>query len=132
MSKVYFARPLTLFGPSIRLTWLLRIFGSCGGSGHAYFFAFSVGPCGCCAAGVCGFCGLAMGHLHALAAGLERGLADAAERAASADVAVQLAIDLRDGRLRILLEQRHGGHHEPGRAEAAHHRVLIAERLLYG
>ena len=43
MSKLYFARPVTLSGPSRRFT---RVLSTAGFAGHAYFFALAVGPGG--------------------------------------------------------------------------------------
>ena len=41
------------------------------------------------------------------------------------------ALRLLGRRLRVLLEQRHGRHHEARRAEAAHQAVVVAEGLLH-
>src|SRR4029077_16029767 len=41
ISKLYFARPATLSGPSRRFT---RVLITTGFSGHAYFLALAVGP----------------------------------------------------------------------------------------
>src|ERR1700730_8363197 len=57
ISKLYFARPDTLSGPSSRFT---RALMTAGFSGHAYFLALAVGPAG--AGGAAGFCALATGH----------------------------------------------------------------------
>src|SRR3954470_12039157 len=127
MSKLYLARPVTLSGPSRRLT---RVLSTAGFAGHAYFFAFAVGPVA--AGGGAGFCALATGHPQSkrarrqpLVARAERGFLDADERAAAADVAVESLLDLFDGRLRHFLEQRDRRHHEARRAEAAHQRVAV-------
>src|SRR5262245_3701580 len=106
MSYVYFARPETLSGPSSRLTGVDR---SVGFSGQEY---------------------LATGASHH---GLRfhRGFEHAHERAAAADIAVELAPRLLDGRVRVFLEQRDGGDDEARRAEAAHQRVDVAEGLLH-
>src|SRR4051812_22949459 len=130
MSKLYLARPVTLSGPSRRLT---RVLSTAGFAGHAYFFALAVGPVG--AGGGAGFCALATGHpprCGRAACRRERRLHDADERAAAADVAVERALHLVGRRLRRLLDERDGRHHEARRAEAAHQRVAIAERLLHG
>src|SRR5262245_60318239 len=120
MSKVYFARPVTLSGPSVRGT---DVASSDGVSGHAYFFrsAGSTPPAArlppCCSA---------TGH-HLCR---HRGFDNADECAAATDVAVQPLAHLRLGRPRVFLEQRHCGHHESRCAEAAHQRVAIDEGLL--
>src|SRR6476646_5072134 len=130
MSKVYFARPVTLSGPSRRLTDVPMIAGF---SGHAYFFTRSglaVEPAG---AGGCWRpeppprC-LATGH-HLCC---HRRFFDTDERSAAADVAIQSPVHLLFGRPRIFFEERDGRHDEPRRAEAAHERVDIAEGLLDG
>ncbi len=59
------------------------------------------------------------------------GFEDARERAAAADVAVEALLDLFGRRVRMLLEQADARHDEARRAEAAHQRVLVAERLLH-
>src|SRR5947207_12911349 len=130
ISKLYFARPVTLSGPSRRLT---RVLSTAGFAGHAYFFAFAVGPGGA-GAGAGGFCALATGHLprcRRAACCRERSLHDSHEGAAAADVAVESLLHLIDCRLRMFLDERDGGHHEAGGAEAAHQRVAVAERLLH-
>ena len=58
MSKLYFARPATLSGPSRRLT---RVLMTTGFSGHAYFFALAVGPGGA-GGGAPAACALATSH----------------------------------------------------------------------
>src|SRR5436190_7666548 len=133
MSKLYFALPVTLSGPSRRFT---RVLSTAGLSGHAYFFAFAVGPGAAGGGAPRPSCALATGHpqrvrREPLAARGHRGFLDADERAAAADVAVESLLDLFNGRFRMLLEQRDGRHHEARRAEAAHQRVAIAERLLH-
>src|SRR5262245_38439673 len=106
MSNVYFARPVTLSGPSRRLTEVLRIAGF---SGHWYFlisacisglggawpcwFCAGAGACAGAAGGFCGawgFCALATNHpLRSV-----RRFEDPDERAAPADVAVETAAHL--------------------------------------
>src|SRR5262245_35018180 len=122
MSKLYFARPVTLSGPSRRLT---RVLITTGLSGHAYFFALAVGPVA--AGGGAGFCALATSHpLHAGC-----GFHDSGERAAAADIPVEAALDLRGRRVRIFFDEVHRGPHEARRAEAAHQGVAVAEGLLH-
>src|SRR5437868_8476384 len=135
MSKLYFARPVTLSGPSRRFT---RVLSTAGLLGHAYLFALADGPAAAGGGAPRPSCALATGHPQServrrepLAAGHHRRFLDADERAAAADVAVETLLDLLDGRLRIFFEQRNGRHHEARRAEAAHQRVAIAERLLH-
>src|SRR5262245_19045027 len=186
-SKVYFARPLTLSGPSRRLTRVpTTVFGV---DGQLYFGSTG----GCCGAPPrpappCGGCpwlteglrpsdsptrslarrsagalrsrgslatarslGLATRHLLAqIRTGvqrvgqfaLRRALSTAGaqachrfehtrERAAAADVAVETLLDLLGSRVRIFLEEADARHDEARRAEAAHQRVLVAERLLH-
>src|SRR5215467_13190001 len=123
MSKLYLARPVTLSGPSSRLT---RVLSTTGFSGHAYFFAFAVGPVGA-GGGAPGCCALATSHpLHA-----GRCFHDASERPAATDVAVEARFHLRGRRVGMLLNERDGRHHEPRCAEASHQRVAIAEGLLH-
>src|SRR5580765_1759035 len=123
ISKLYLARPDTLSGPSRRLTRVLR---TAGFSGHAYFFAFAVGPGGA-GGGAPGCCALATSHpLH-----VGRCFHDSSKCPAAADVAVETRLDLRRRRVRVFFDERDGGHHETWRAEAAHQRVAIAERLLH-
>src|SRR5262249_28968939 len=55
---------------------------------------------------------------------------DADERSAAADVAVEPLVHLLFGRSRILLEEGNGRHDETWRAEPAHQRIDVAERLL--
>jgi hypothetical protein len=62
---------------------------------------------------------------------LHRGFHDADERAAAADVAVELLRRLLARRVRIFLEERDGGDDEAGRAEAAHQRIDVAEGALH-
>src|SRR5665213_1392303 len=123
MAYVYFARPETFAGPSGRFT---RVLISVGFSGHAYRLA---------SASSSGLGGVwpprpwnsATGHpLHR-----QRRFHDAHERAAAADVAVELVARLVARRVRIFFEQRHGRHHEAGCAEAAHQAVVIEKRLLH-
>src|SRR6185369_10127431 len=104
MSKLYFARPDTLSGPSRRLTRVLR---TAGFSGQAYFFAFAVGPGGA-GCGAPGCCALATGHpFHA-----DRCFHDPSERATAADVAIETGLDLCRCRVGMLFDERNGGHHE--------------------
>src|SRR5215831_17750046 len=130
MSKLYFARPVTLSGPSSRLT---RVLSTAGFDGQAYFFAFAVGPEAAGGGAPRPSCALATGHppRRQLTARSHRGFHDAHERAAATDVAVEALLHLLGRRLRMLLDQRDGGHHKARRAEAAHQRVAIAERLLH-
>src|SRR5215831_5816253 len=128
MSNVYFARPVTLSGPSRRLTDVPMIAGF---PGHAYFFTSSglavdpVGAGGCWRPAPPPRC-LATGH--PLCA--HRRFFDADERSAAADVAVEPLVHLLFGRSRIFLEKRDGRHDETWRAEPAHQRIDVAERLL--
>src|SRR5438067_2689891 len=122
MSKLYLARPVTLSGPSRRLT---RVLSTAGFAGHAYFFALAVGP-GAAGAGAGGFCALATSHpprCSRAARGGERGLHDSDEGAAAADVAVEALLYLLGRRLRMLLDARPCRHDDARRAEAAHQRV---------
>src|SRR5690349_742971 len=130
MSKLYFARPVTLSGPSRRFT---RVLSTAGFDGHAYFFAFSVGPVAAGGGAPRPSCALATGHppRRELAACRHCGLHDAHERAAAADVAVESFFHLLGRRLRMLFDQRDRRHHEARRAEPAHQRVTIAKRLLH-
>src|ERR1044071_9398692 len=109
MSKLYFARPVTLSGPSRRFT---RVLSTAGLAGHAYFFALALGPDAAGGGAPRPSCALATGHpqpgrvrRQPLAAGRERGFLDAHEGAAAADVAVEAFLDLLERRLRRLLEQ---------------------------
>src|SRR5215204_6168843 len=151
MSNVYFARPLTLSGPSRRLTRLPTTvlgvegqlyFGSTGGAcgapprpppcccpcGGAPRPPPCGGCCGGCCGGTCGAWGVSAtaDPLHA-----RHGFEDAVERSAAADVAVEPFLDLLGRCVRVFFEQAHARHDEAGRAEAAHQRVLVAERLLH-
>src|SRR5438874_11032711 len=121
MSNVYFARPVTLSGPSRRLTDepTMVIF-----SGQFHFLTRSLIVSGCPAGG---FCGLATGHPPYL----HRCFHDSWERAAAADIAVQPFVQLCVGCLGIFLEDANGCHHESRSAEAAHHCISIAEGLLH-
>src|SRR3989442_15603447 len=115
MSNVYLARPVTLSGPSKRLTRVLR---SAGFSGQAYFLAFAEGPDGRGPGAACGFWALATGHpLHA-----GRRFEDARERSTAADVAVEAFARLVERRAGGFLDQRDSRHDEARRAEAAHQR----------
>src|SRR5262245_1814378 len=130
MSKLYFALPVTLSGPSRRFA---RVLSTTGLDGQAYFFALAVGPDGAGGGAPRPSCALATGHPPRcqLTACGHRGFHDAHERAAAADVAVESFLHLFGRRLWMLLDQRDGGHHKARRAEAAHQRVAIAERLLH-
>src|SRR5438445_182057 len=118
MSKLYLARPVTLSGPSRRLT---RVLSTAGLAGHAYFFALAVGPGATGGGAPRPSCALATGHPHGvgreLTACRQRRFLDAHERAAAADVAVEALLDLFERRLRSFFEQRHRRHHEARRAE---------------
>src|SRR4051812_25658352 len=125
MSNVYLARPVTFSGPSSRVTGVPSTVLA---EGQLYFG--SAGGCwGWPAPPPCtrvAF-GLATGHpLHA-----RDRLEDARESPAPADVPVEPAPNLLRRWRRGLFEQRHTRHDEPGGAEAAHQRVLLAERLLH-
>src|SRR5215472_9238575 len=113
MSKLYFARPVTLSGPSRRFT---RVLSTAGLAGHAYFFAFSVGPDGAGGGAPGGFCALATGHppRRQLTAGRHRCFHNAHERAAAADVAVKALLHLFGSRLRMLFNQRDSAITKPG------------------
>src|SRR5665213_2212170 len=100
MSKLYFARPVALSGPSRRFT---RVLSTAGFAGHAYFFASAVGP------GVAGggapCCALATSHpLRRRRCCRQRGLHDSHEGAAAADVAIEPLLHLLWCRLRMLLD----------------------------
>src|SRR5947207_9813391 len=121
MSNVYFARPVTLSGPSRRLTDepTMVIF-----SGQFHFLTRSLILSGCPAGG---FCGLATGHppyFHGC-------FHDAWEGPTPADIAVQSFVHLLWRGVGILFEESDGCHDESGSAEAAHHRISIAESLLH-
>src|SRR5947199_9092067 len=81
MSKLYFARPVTLSGPSRRFT---RVLSTAGFAGHAYFFAFALGPAAAGGGAPRPSCALATGHpLRCRAAcRRERGLHDSHEGSA--------------------------------------------------
>src|SRR6478672_1996737 len=117
-SKVYLALPLTLSGPSSRVT---RLPTTVGALDQLYF-----GSTGCGGGPPRPPCALAtLDPLHA-----RHGLEDAVERAAAADVAVEPFLDLLGRRVGMFLEQADTGHDEPRGAEAAHQRILLAEGLL--
>src|SRR5262245_3079989 len=108
MSKVYFARPVTLSGPSRRFTDVPMIAGF---SGQAYFFTNSglaVAPDGA------GGCGRPAPPPRCLATGhhlcRHRRFFDADECSAPADVAIESPVDLFLGGSRILLEECDGRH----------------------
>src|SRR5438094_2985033 len=111
MSNVYFARPVTLSGPSSRLTGepTMVIF-----SGQFHFLTRSLIFSGCPAGG---FCGLATGHPHYLHCCFH----DAWERPTAADISVQPFVQLRVGCLGIFLEDANGGHHVSWSVEAEPH-----------
>src|SRR5207253_4869982 len=120
MSNVYFARPVTLSGPSSRLTGVPITAGFAG----QRYFSGAFGGGGCCSPRPWKLSGT--GHpLH-----LHVRLEDAREGAAAADVAVETFLDLIDRRVRVFLVQRDRRHDEARRAEAAHERIDVAERLL--
>src|SRR5438034_7996986 len=106
MSYVYRARPDTLSGPSRRL---IGVESSVGLSGQEY---------------------LATHHPHHRL-GFHRRFHHSDERAAAADVAVELALRLFDGGVRIFLHEGDRRDDEAGSAEAAHQRVDVAESLLH-
>src|SRR5438552_2361443 len=91
MSKLYFARPATLSGPSRRFT---RVLSTAGLAGHAYFFAFAVGPGAVGGGAPC--CALATSHplRRRCRRRRQRGLHDSDKRAAAADVAVERFLHL--------------------------------------
>src|ERR671921_2941185 len=114
MSNVYLARPLTLSGPSSRLTRVpTTVFGV---DGQLYFGSTG----GCCGAPPrpCGV-SATLASLHT-----GDGFEHAVERAAAADIAVEAFPNLFRRRVRVLLEQRNARHDETRGAEAAHERVL--------
>src|SRR5688572_12386550 len=125
MSKVYLARPVTFSGPSIRLTDVpstVRAAGQAKCGSAAWGGACPPRPPPCC-----GWFELATAHpLHTGDC-----FEDAVEGAAAADVAVEALPDLLWRGVGDLLEQADAGHDEAGRAEPAHQRVLVAERLLH-
>src|SRR6476660_9199478 len=104
MSKVYFARPVTLSGPSRRLTDVPMIAGF---SGHAYFFTSSglavepAGAGGCWRPAPPPLC-LATGH-HLCC---HRRFFNADEGSAPADVPIQSLVHLLFGRSGIFFEER--------------------------
>src|SRR5580704_11579244 len=106
MSNVYFARPVTLSGPSTRLTRVPRTDDLLG---QANSELATLSP------------------FHA-----RNGLEDPRERTAPADVAVEAFFNLFGRRIRILLEQSYARHDEARRTESAHQRILITESLLNG
>src|SRR3954466_12557661 len=59
MSKLYFARPVTLSGPSRRFT---RVLSTAGFAGHACLFALAVGPGAAGGGAPRPSCALATGH----------------------------------------------------------------------
>src|ERR1700680_4530026 len=81
MSKVYFARPATLSGPSSRLTGAPMMVGF---SGHAYLFG-SAGLAEACGSGTCGLSFSGTSHPPAFHCRFH----DSREGAAAADVAVE-------------------------------------------
>src|SRR5579872_3668185 len=107
MSNVYFARPVTLSGPSRRLTCVPRTVGLAGQLKGSVVLA-------------------TLDSFHA-----GNGFEDTWECAAPADVPVEPLSYLLGRRARMLLEQAYARHDEARRAEAAHERVLIAEGLLH-
>ena len=127
MSYEYFARPVTLCGPSMRET---RVPSSRDFSGHGYF----------------GCCGRTRRRLHLRHLTWSRWPVvshGVTPFAASAAFSTPMFVPQRQrlpssarfacsgvgfGRL---LEQRHRRHHEARRAEAAHQAVVVAERLLH-
>src|SRR5512143_3716893 len=148
MSYVYLARPVTLSGASMRgrglpiclkpaqlsasqglmspsAAWTSMGLGSDGkppfaGNVTVGSFGFSSG---CCA--------MASPPLRRLrGGGRPHGLEHAAVGAAAAEVAGEAGLDLVERRARDLREERRARHHEPGRAEAALHGVLLDERGL--
>src|SRR5712692_7231654 len=104
MSNVYLARPVTLSGPSSRLTDVPITEGF---AGHAYFGSAGGGgaapprpPC----AGGC--CDLPTSHpFHA-----RDRLEDSRKRAAATDIAVEPTANLFGSWRRIFFEQRDAGH----------------------
>src|SRR5438128_209799 len=93
MSKLYRAFPVTLSGPSRRFT---RVLSTAGLAGHAYFFAFAVGPEAAGGGAPRPSCALATGHppRRELAGCRHRGFHDAHEGTAAADVAVEALLYL--------------------------------------
>src|SRR5262249_25610332 len=134
-SKVYFARPLTLSGPSRRLT---RVPTTVLGVDGQLYFGSTGGCCGApprpppCCAGGWGACGvLATRHPLAIRRDTRHRFEHAREGPAAADVAVEAFLDLLGRRVRMFLEQADARHDESRRAKAAHQRVLVAEGLLH-
>src|SRR2546422_277813 len=124
MSKVYLARPATLSGPSSRLTGEPMMVGF---SGQAYLFG-SAGLAEACGTGTCGLSLSGTSHPPAFHCRFH----DSGEGAEAADVAVEAPARLVRRRVRRLLDERHGRHHEARRAEPAHQAIGVAERLLHG
>src|SRR5215207_3751033 len=93
------------------------------GLGHGYF-ACCCGRAGACTSGTWSATG------HSLLR-IEHGFEHARVGAAPADIAVERLAGLFTRGRRVLVEQRYGRHHEPGRAEAAHRAVVRDECLLH-
>src|SRR5262245_55721096 len=115
MSKVYFAFPETLSGPSrrlMRLPMCVRL----PSSGHLYsaiaLASFPQRPAG--------------------AGNLRDGAFDAIVGTAAAEIAADSQFDLFRRRLRMFVEQRSAGHHKAWCAEPALLCIVIPERLLDG
>ena len=126
MSKVYFARPVTLSGPSTRFTWVPMTVGL---AGQLYFGSAGGGvaprPGPWAGAGCC-----LLATLHPLHAG--HGFEDTGKCAAAADITVESFFDLLECGVGIFFEQADARHDEARRAESAHQSVFVAEGLLHG
>src|SRR4051812_4822506 len=122
ISKVYLARPVTLSGPSRRLTLVPRTEGLAGQANSE-----SAGE----------DAGASRSRRSSKSATLSpfhtgHGFEDASERAATADVAVETLLDLFRRGIGMLFQQTNARHDESRSAEPAHERVLVAEGLLHG
>src|SRR3954452_10241021 len=121
ISKVYFARPVTLSGPSRRLTCVPKTAGLAGQANSD-----SAGE----------DAGASWSRKSSRSATLApfhtgNGFEDTSKGAAPADVAIESFLDLFGCGVGMFLEQANARHDEARRAEAAHERVLVAEGLLH-
>src|SRR5438477_2800993 len=150
-SNVYFARPVTLAGPSRRgwrplttrsfvsrsqglmspgAAWTSSVWGALGDPTFTRKVTVASGGLGVEEAS-CVISSLPCRGRRGLGR-LEHGLEHARVGAAAAEVAGQAVLDLLEGRVRILLEQRGRGDHEAGSAEAALQGVRLHEGGLHG
>src|SRR6185369_13997152 len=115
------ARPVTLSGPSRRLTRVPRTEGLAGQAKSESAGADA---------------GASWSRRSSRSATLSPfhagyGFEDASERAAAANVAVEAFLDLFRRGVGMFLEQTHARHDEARRAEPAHERVLVTKGLLH-